>query len=331
MQTLLHEDLTTRHSLAAPATARELVLIEDADEWRTAQVDDYILGGGSNIIFRDYVKTRLLCPQYGGKKIINEDADAIFLQVQAGERWHDIVAYCASEGWYGAENLALIPGSAGAAPVQNIGAYGVELQTLLHSVRVYDRISRQFLDLAATDCGFAYRYSHFKDKWRQYIITALTLRLNKHGSVNASYPGLREQQEQLEQPQDIFVAVCHLRRSRLPDPAILPNAGSFFHNPIISTSQFAALQAQYPQIPHYLAAEGIKIPAAWCIEQCGFKGINDGKVGIYAHHALVLINHGGSGKEILAFAARIQAEVFARFRIKLAIEPTVMGEDDAST
>ena len=326
MQILHHTDLAPRHSLACPSIARELVLIESADEWRTAASGDRILGGGSNTICREEIKTRILCPQYRGQRIIGEDSDSVLLQVQAGEPWYAVAAWSASEGWYGAENLALIPGSAGAAPVQNIGAYGVELQHILESVQVYDRDERRLRDIPAADCRFAYRDSRFKHDWRaRYIISAITLRLSKRGALHTAYPGLREQADKLHNPADVHATVSTLRRSKLPDPAEQPNAGSFFHNPVVSAAHYAALCEQHPAMPSFAAgADAVKIPAAWLIEQCGFKGARDGKVGISTQHALVLVNDGGTATEILAFAGEIQRAVQSRFGLALNIEPTLL-------
>ena len=329
MQTLHHTDLASRHSLACPSIARELVLIESADEWRSAARGDRILGGGSNTICREEITMRILCPQYRGQRIIGEDADSVLLQVQAGEPWAAVAAWSAGEGWYGAENLARIPGSAGAAPVQNIGAYGVELQHILERVQVYDRDERRLRDIPAAACQFAYRDSRFKHDWRErYIISAITLRLGKRGALHTAYPGLREQADSLRTPADAHAAVNALRAHKLPDPAVEPNAGSFFHNPVVSTAHHAALQTQHPEIPAFPATgDSVKIPAAWLIEQCGFKGERDGKVGISDKHALVLVNHGGTATEILAFAAEIQQAVQSRFDLALNIEPTILGDE----
>lgn len=326
MQTLHHTDLAARHSLACPSIARELVLIESADEWRTAAPGDRILGGGSNTICREEITTRILCPQYRGQRVIAEDDDSVFLQVEAGEPWPAVAAWSVSEGWYGAENLARIPGSAGAAPVQNIGAYGIELQHILARVQVYDREERRLREIPAADCQFAYRDSRFKHDWRErYIISAIILRLSKRGALHRDYPGLREQADSLRTPADVHAAVSALRQDKLPDPAVEPNAGSFFHNPIVSAAHYAALREKHPEMPSFAAGEAVKIPAAWLIEQCGYKGARDGKVGISEKHALVLTNHGGTATEILAFASEIQQAVHSRYGLTLAIEPTVLA------
>ena len=329
MQTLHHTDLAPRHTLACPSTARELVLIESADEWRTAAPGDRILGGGSNTICREEIQTRILCPQYRGQRIIGEDADSVLLQVQAGEPWAAVAAWSAGEGWCGAENLARIPGSAGAAPVQNIGAYGIDLQHILERVQVYDRDERRLRDIPAAACQFAYRDSRFKHDWRErYIISAITLRLGKRGALHTAYPGLREQADSLRTPADAHAAVNALRARKLPDPAVEPNAGSFFHNPVVSAAHHAALCEQHSEIPAFpTIGDSVKIPAAWLIEQCGFKGARDGKVGISEKHALVLVNHGGTATEILAFAAEIQQTVQSRYGLALNIEPTILGDE----
>ena len=329
MQTEYHADLAPRHTLACPATARELIHIDHPDEWRITAPGDRILGGGSNIIFRAEVRERLLCPRYTGRQITGEDPEHLYLRVAAGERWDDLVAWTAAQNWYGIENLAAIPGSVGAAPVQNIGAYGREIADAVHTIHAYNRDTGQSEDIPAAACGFAYRQSHYKQHWRsRYIISAITLRLAKRGQPDTAYPGLREQAAAIHDAQDAYTAIRRLRATRLPDPKTEPNAGSFFHNPITDRATFSALQQRYPDIPHYPTADGrVKIPAAWCIEQSGYKGLRDGKVGISDKHALVLTNHGGTAAEILAFAARIQADVHARYGLSLAIEPDIIGED----
>lgn len=327
MQTEYHADLAPRHTLACPATARELIHIDHPDEWRITAPGDRILGGGSNIIFRTEVRERLLCPRYTGRQISGEDPEHLYLRVAAGERWDDLVAWTAAQNWYGIENLAAIPGSVGAAPVQNIGAYGREIADSIHTIHAYNRDTGQSEDIPAAACGFAYRQSHYKQHWRsRYIISAITLRLAKRGQPDTAYPGLREQADDLHHPADVHAAVSALRRSKLPDPAALPNAGSFFHNPVVSSAQYAALREKHPAMPSFAAgADAVKIPAAWLIEQSGFKGARDGKVGIYAEHALVLVNYGGTATEILAFAAEIQRAVQSRYGLALNIEPTVLA------
>lgn len=327
MQTLTYTDLQPRHTLAAPALARELVVLEHPEEWHSARPGDIVLGSGSNIVFCGEVRERLLHPVFSGCEVVGEDAASVFLQVRAGTPWHEVVKFVVAQGWYGAENLALIPGTAGAAPVQNIGAYGVEIQNILTKIQVYDLQEGSFHEIAGKDCGFRYRYSHLKGQWRQrYCISALTLRLHKQAKLQVQYPGLNERAEALSTPHDVFNAVVTLRQSKLPDPDILPNAGSFFHNPLTDGGHFARLQRRFPNMPYFESHGQIKIPAAWCIEQCGFKGVIDGRVGIYDKHALILINHGATGAEILAFAAKIQQAVFKRFGLQLQIEPTIIGE-----
>ena len=194
-------------------------------------------------------------------------------------------------------------------------------------MQVYDRDERRLRDIPAADCRFAYRDSRFKHDWRErYIISAITLRLSKRGTLHTAYPGLREQADDLHHPADVHAAVSALRRGKLPDPAALPNAGSFFHNPVVSAAHYAALCEQHPSMPSFAAGiDAVKIPAAWLIEQSGFKGARDGKVGIYAEHALVLVNYGGTATEILAFAAEIQRAVQSRYGLALNIEPTVLA------
>ncbi|SUO94600.1 UDP-N-acetylmuramate dehydrogenase [Suttonella ornithocola] len=326
MRILRHVPLAPYHALAAIETqADTLVMIEDVQELSEISIEDHILGGGSNTIFVGEVKTRLVKPVFQGITVEKETAEYVIVSALAGTQWHDLVRYTVAQGWYGLENLALIPGTVGAAPVQNIGAYGVECADCLLSVEVYDRIEHCFETLPREACGFAYRQSYFKQHWKnRYLITVVRFMLKKQGKVNADYPGLSED---LSTPKEMFDAVCAIRTRKLPDPNVLPNAGSFFHNPIVNQSHFLLLQQSYPSIPSFASGnEQVKIPAAWLIEQCGLKGVSKGQVGIYENHALVLVNTGGSGKDILQFAELVKQAVADKFNLSLQIEPTIIGD-----
>lgn len=323
MKTLHAVDLQSRHTLAAPAFAKTLIELENPEEAAIYQIGDHILGGGSNTIIVGEIAQRLVQPRFAGIEIVEESADSVLLRVLAGTNWHDAVQWAVGQGYYGIENLALIYGMAGAAPVQNIGAYGVEIRNCLAAVEAYDALQQQFVRIAAADCALSYRNSRFKQDWKgRFLITAVHLRLHKRGELQRQYTGISEEVQTLP---EMFAHICALRRSKLPSPERQPNVGSFFHNPLISPARFAALSACFGAIPHYAAGEAVKIPAAWLIEQCGFKGRRIGNIEMSARHALVLVNHGGSGAEILQYAETVQAAVREGFEIELVIEPDILG------
>lgn len=328
MQILNNVDLSTWHTLRAQAQAKQLAIIEASDELAATVPESFVLGGGSNVIFVGEVARPIVHLHLFGREVVAEDTRYIYFYAASGETWHDVVRECAAEGWYGLENLALIPGTVGAAPVQNIGAYGVEVAQVIERVHVYDRKEQKECTFNAEECAFAYRQSHFKGAWRnRYIITGVTFRLAKQGSVILGYPDLALVLNNDANPEAVYHAVCDIRRRKLPDPSQLPNAGSFFHNPIVSNAQAQAIKAHYPALPVYVhGSHAAKLSAGWFIEQCGFKGLYHGAVGMYEGHALVLINKGGSGADILAYAAEVQAAVQAKFGVALHIEPIIIGE-----
>ncbi|MBV7434547.1 UDP-N-acetylmuramate dehydrogenase [Cardiobacteriaceae bacterium TAE3-ERU3] len=329
MQILNNVDLAAWHTLRAQAQAKQLTIIETPDELADTAPESFVLGGGSNVIFVGEVARPIVHLRLFGREVIAEDAQHVYFYAAGGETWHDVVRECAVSGWYGLENLALIPGTVGAAPVQNIGAYGVEVAQVIERVHVYDRKQHEERTFTADDCAFAYRQSHFKGAWRdRYIITGVTFRLAKKSKAILGYPDLAAVLNDDADPEAVYKAVCGIRRRKLPDPAQLPNAGSFFHNPIVSSAQAEELKARYPVLPVYAhGSDAAKISAGWCIEQCGFKGLYHGAVGMYEGHALVLVNKGGTGKEILTYAAEVQAAVKAKFGVALHIEPIIIGEN----
>lgn len=327
MQSLRHVDLRAYHTLAAPLVADALSLIETEEELLALPRHAIILGHGSNVIFADNIHIPLARLCTAGWQVVAETADSVSVRVKGGHGWHDFVKESVDAGWQGLENLALIPGTVGAAPVQNIGAYGVEAGQFIKQVGAFDRLSRRQVQIPGEKCGFAYRNSYFKRQWRErFIITDVTFRLNKTAQLCLGYAGLREKRDQLTSPRAVMEEIIAIRQSKLPDPATEPNAGSFFHNPVVDMEKFALLRERYPHMPAHPAGSGMKIPAAWLIEQAGMKGFRQGKVGMSAQHALVLTNHGGSGRDILQFAALVQAAVWQRFVIDLHIEPIVIGE-----
>ncbi len=313
--------------------ANVYVLDRDAGalDWARAEgVAVLPLGEGSNIVFAGDVDALVLQVASGGIEAIADDGDSVTLRVQAGEDWHQLVQWTLQQGLYGLENLALIPGTVGAAPIQNIGAYGVECEQFIRAVYTCDIASGERTRLSAAECDFAYRDSNFKGPWRdRLVITAVELELSRQPKVNITYPALAAELEELAQPgpREVFDAVVAIRRRRLPDPAREPNAGSFFKNPIVDAELARRLVEQHPELPIYPQADGrSKLPAAWLIDACGWKGQRRDGVGVHPQHALVLVNYGSdSGAELLALAGGIAAAVKERFGIDLEIEPRVYG------
>lgn len=291
-----------------------------------------ILGGGSNLLVTQDFNGLVVKIEILGKEIIRETNDHVVLKVGAGENWHALVLYCVDHGWGGVENLSLIPGTAGAAPMQNIGAYGTEMKDVIEEVEAVDIRTRDVHTFSNEACAFGYRDSIFKQQAKGlYIITAITLSLTKqHHALNISYGAVRDTIAALGYAEpsvkSISDAVIHIRRSKLPDPAVIGNAGSFFKNPTIPATQYAVLQQTAPSVPGYPAEEGmVKVPAGWLIEQCGWKGKRVGNIGVHEHQALVLVNYGGGkGNDIWQLAREIQHSVKEKFNIDIHPEVNVV-------
>lgn len=312
------------------ADPAELSAVLGHPEWRDLPL--LVLGAGSNTLFtRDWdgVVLRVV-----GRRIHEslQRGEEALVRVEAGRDWHDFVRWTLAHGYAGLENLALIPGTVGAAPIQNIGAYGAELAPHVDAVEAYDRSAGRPVVLDREACAFGYRDSLFKqsEARERYIITAVRFRLTAHAPLTLDYPGLRETLAAMgvTQPRarDVAAAVEALRRRKLPDPAAIGNAGSFFKNPVVPAAAAEALRAAHPELPVYPAGPGTrKLAAAWLIEAAGWKGRRIGDAGVSARHALVLVNHGeASGAELLALARRIQADVVARFGVALEPEPRIV-------
>ncbi len=286
------------------------------------------LGEGSNTIFVEDFEGCVLLNKLKGVHV-SEDDEFYHLSVASGENWHELVVFCIERGINGFENLALIPGTVGAAPIQNIGAYGVEIERFIHSVEFYEIESGRMAYFNRKECEFAYRESRFKREAGKRIITSVNFVLPKQYQLVTSYGPLAELKE--ASAQSIFKKVIEIRQQKLPDPSKLGNAGSFFKNPTISMSHFLDLQSRYPDIPHFSAPEGmIKIPAAWLIDTLGFKGVKQGDVGCHQHQALVLVNHGNAkGKDLIYLARDIKQQVANHFNIELENEVRLIGRDNA--
>lgn len=252
------------------------------------------------------------------------------LVLGAGENWHEAVLYAAGAGYRGIENLALIPGTAGAAPVQNIGAYGVELRDTLVSVTALDRETGKVITLEREDCEFAYRDSLFKRTPGRYVIIEIRLRLSRSKPLQLGYRDLEEYLAGTSPSEltvtDVATAVMAIRRRKLPDPEMIPNAGSFFKNPVVPSADYENLLARYPDMVGYAQSSSVKLAAAWLIDQCGWKGFRNENVGVHNRQALVLINHsGGTGRDILELAAKIRASVQDKFGVELEMEPGIVS------
>jgi len=286
-----------------------------------------VLGGGSNVIFTQDFSGVVIHMALTGKECLLDDATHCLVRAAAGENWHDFVQWTLSQGWGGLENLSLIPGSVGAAPVQNIGAYGVEVNDFLHSLRWFEFATGQLHTMDKSACRFAYRDSIFKRELAGLgVIVDVTFALPKPWQARLGYGDVAKALAHVAQPtpQQVSDVICSIRRQKLPDPKIIGNVGSFFKNPLISTSQCNALLTRWPQLIHYPQADGhhVKLAAGWLIEQAGWKGRSVGRVGVYAKQALVLINLGcASGGDVQLVAQAIQNAVFAQFAVQLEVEP----------
>ena len=310
-------EITSPHQL--PGLLADL--LNEGGAWR-------VLGGGSNVVLPSILGGTTLLINITGREIIDSTGHFTKVAVGAGESWHDFVAWTLEQNLPGLENLALIPGTVGAAPIQNIGAYGAEVADHLDSVEAFDSKEQAFVTLSKGDCHFAYRDSYFKKNPGRYIVTKVVFNIPKAWVPRLTYADLAKQFS--DNPSvsslEIFTAVCNIRQSKLPDPKIIGNAGSFFQNPIVDTTQYEMLLAQHPSLVSYPDATGTrKLAAGWLIDQCGFKGYRSGPAGVYEKQALVLVNHGGaSSKDILELASAIQEKVKERFCVELQIEPIVL-------
>lgn len=292
---------------------------------------DLILGGGSNVLFVSDVPGTVLLNRIAGKDVVEAAGDHVWIEAGAGENWHELVRWTLSLGYSGLENLSLIPGLAGAAPIQNIGAYGVELASVLESVTAWDLEQNKWSTLTSDQCRLAYRDSLFKSSQPdRYLITSIRLRLNTVFQPQLEYAGLRDElaQAMTGQPtaMDVSDAVIRLRQRKLPDPSVTGNAGSFFKNPELPADTAAMLKGQHPDMPAWPQDNGaVKLSAAWMIEHCGLKNCRRGDAGVSDRHALVLVNHGSaSGRDILELSVRIQSEIFDTFGVRLEPEPRII-------
>ncbi len=306
-------------------------LQEALSEARQRSANINVLGGASNLILNRYLPGMTIHIGLQGRELLEESADDVVIRLQAGEEWHETVLWAHAEGYFGLENLALIAGSVGAAPVQNIGAYGIEIAQLIECVHVVDWRNGNVCALTAAECCFSYRNSLFKaPEGKHLIISAVDLRLSKRPVVNTSYPALREAvPENCETPSDVLEAVIAVRQSKLPDPSLEPNVGSFFKNPIVDRVTAEYLQGEYPDMPQYpVDANTVKLSAAWMIDQLGWRGVEEFGVSVSEKHALVIINKSARyASEVIEFTNKISSEVFQKYGVSLDREPEIIGID----
>lgn len=334
-----HAPLQALNSFHVAATAPRLLQIADPQALPQALALPQVaggpllaLGGGSNVLLAGDPDGTVLNFANRTVELVAQHADHAILRAGAGMPWHALVMWSLQQGLSGLENLALIPGTAGAAPIQNIGAYGAQVGDFVHAVEAFDREAGGFVRLDAQACAFGYRDSLFKREPERWLITALELDLPFLHELKLDYAGIREElaamRVELPEARDVAQAVINIRRRKLPDPDLLGNAGSFFKNPQLPREQVDALLHAHPGLPVFPAERPgeAKLSAAWLIEQCGWKGRRDGDAGVSPAHALVLVNHGhASGAELLALARRVTASVRERFGVVLEPEPRLVG------
>jgi len=338
MQIETSVSLRPYNTFALPAIARTLVRVRSEAEVRAVvdhptigPVPKFILGGGSNIVLTRDVMAPVVKVEVMGRRLVEERANAFVVEAGAGESWHEFVAWTLDQGWPGLENLALIPGTVGGAPVQNIGAYGVELQDRFESLDAVDLVTGRSVTLTHAMCHFGYRDSVFKHALSgKSVITRVRFALRKPWRAELGYLELerRVQETGIAQPsaRQVFDWVCAIRRAKLPDPLQVGNAGSFFKNPLVSEAQCRDIIGRDPEVVYYPLPDGsIKLAAGWMIDACGWKGKSVGRAGVYEKQALVIVNRGGaSGAEVVTLARAIQESVYGRFGIRLEPEPVVL-------
>ena len=328
-------DISERNSFHVHQRAKRVVEFDRAEELpelfaRYKPESWYVLSGGNNILFTQDIEPLLITPCDDRIEIVAESDSAVRVKVGAGVEWDDLVAWSVERGLWGIENLSLIPGKAGAAPVQNIGAYGVEAKDAIRNVEMYFVEGGNFITLAAEHCGFGYRESVFKHTLKgRVIITAIEVELSKIENPRLGYGDVIREVEARGGATlaNIRDAICSIRRSKLPDTAVLGNAGSFFKNPIVEKEVAERLLAEYPDMPSYPAQEEgkIKLAAGWLIDKAGLKGYKEGNVGVHERQALVLVNLGGAtGGEVIAFARKVVAKVYDKFGIEISPEVNVL-------
>lgn len=325
-------DLTEYNSFGFPSCAEYLADVEceedlvDAVSFAKArQLPRWIIGGGSNLVLDTYIPGVVIKQNTSGYSVLESDDASVLIQVAAGQNWHELVEQVVDQGWSGIENLALIPGTVGAAPVQNIGAYGVELKDCFESLRAFDTETETFVSLSREQCSFGYRDSLFKSGCPgRYLIVSVNLRLHKQFAAQVGYGALADVLSgKALSLRAVFDAVVSMRKAKLPDPSKLGNAGSFFENPLVREEVYASLVEAHPGIVAFPDREGyVKLAAGWLIDNAGWKGAREGGVGVYEKQALVLVNHGeGTAADLKRLAGRVKSSVHEMYGVELVPEP----------
>jgi UDP-N-acetylmuramate dehydrogenase len=337
MQMQSNFSLKSFNTFGIEAKAKNFVAVHSLDELKTVLAEHaaepkFILGGGSNMLLTQDIEALVIHIDLKGKRIVKEDDDFVWVESMAGENWHEFVLWTIDQNFGGLENMSLIPGNVGTTPVQNIGAYGTEIKDTFVScdaMKIDDQTMRTF---SKEDCRFGYRESIFKQEAKnQYIITTVVFKLTKRNhNINTSYGDITKelavQNATVPTLKDVSNAVIAIRQSKLPDPKILGNSGSFFKNPVISRSHFEKVQAQFPEIKFFeVSPTEVKVPAGWLIEQAGYKGFRKGDAGVHKNQALVLVNYGSAtGQDILALSREVQQAVFDKYSIAIEAEVNVI-------
>ncbi|BDD03432.1 UDP-N-acetylmuramate dehydrogenase [Aureibacter tunicatorum] len=328
------------NTFGIPVLAKYFAEVSSLDELLTVLKSEeakenpiFLLGGGSNILLTQPVDSLVIYNNIKGIEVVAEDDEFVYVKSGGGEVWHELVLYCVENGWGGLENLSLIPGKVGTSPIQNIGAYGVELKDVFMNLRALNLETLEVEGFEKEACDFGYRSSVFKkEKKGKYFILDVAFKLRKNPELNVSYGAIREElinsagdNEQHWDIADVSSAVMKIRQSKLPDPAVIGNGGSFFKNPVVSNEQFCKLTQAFADIPSYKVDDfQVKVPAGWLIEKAGWKGYKEGNIGVHEKQALVLVNFGGNnGKAIKNLAEKIQKSVFEKFEIEISPEVNI--------
>ena len=331
-----HVSLRPYNTFGIDVKARYFTQVRDDVEVRQAlagaaaeDVPVLVIGGGSNLLLTADVEALVLHMASRGLRVLEDDGERVVVEAEAGEPWHPFVQWCLRQGLNGLENLSLIPGTVGAAPMQNIGAYGVEIKDVFAGLTALDRHTDQLRDFSVQECGFAYRDSLFKREAGRWLILRVRFALHRTLQAHLDYGPVRQRllEQGIEQPtgQAISDAICSIRREKLPDPAELGNAGSFFKNPVVGATLAERIRERYPHLVAYPQANGqVKLAAGWLIEQAGWKGYREGDAGVHRLQSLVLVNHGqATGAQLHALACKIQADIHERFGVMLEMEPNL--------
>lgn len=332
----VNADLSNLNTFAIKATCRQLVRFTEESalpgilKCLAAGEGPYLfLGGGSNVLFTGDYDGTVVRVENRGIEIMDEDNDYVYIRAAAGEQWDDLVQYTVDRGYGGLENLSLIPGTVGSSPIQNIGAYGAELKDVFYMLEAVSVRTGEFREFYRNECQFDYRYSVFKGVYKGiYLILSVVLKLSKRPALNLSYGAVEEEIYRLNLPLNVASvrkAVISIRESKLPDPKVTGNAGSFFKNPVVDEEQFRALLRMHPDLMYFNTPEGYKLAAGWLIESCGWKGYREGDAGVHSKQALVLVNHGNAtGLQIKQLAHKIMESVFAKYGVQLEPEVNII-------